>query len=49
MAEIGIQNSYLWTNSENKKAKKIYSILGFEADGLKDYTYIKKIENGKIV
>ncbi|MBK6564116.1 MAG: hypothetical protein IPG18_02730 [Saprospiraceae bacterium] len=42
MAEIGIKNSYLWTNSENKKAKKIYSILGFEADGLKDYTYIKK-------
>ena len=42
MAEIGIQNSYLWTNSENKKAKKIYSILGFEVDGLKDYTYIKK-------
>ena len=42
MADIGIQNSYLWTNSENKKAKDIYSILDFKPDGLMDYTYLKK-------
>jgi len=41
MADIGIQNSYLWTNSENKRAKNIYSILDFMPDGLKDYTYLK--------
>jgi hypothetical protein len=42
MADIGIQNSYLWTNSENKKAKDIYLIFDFKPDGLMDYTYLKK-------
>jgi hypothetical protein len=42
MADFGIQNSYLWTNSENKKAKNIYRMLDFNPDGLMDYTYLKK-------
>lgn len=38
-----INYTYFWVNSENTHVKKIHEILGAKPDGLKDYTYIKKI------
>jgi hypothetical protein len=44
MAELGVYHAYLWTNENNHKAKRIYELLGFERDGLKDYIFVKDKE-----
>ena len=41
MTELGIGHAYLWTNENNHKAKRIYELLGFERDGLKDHIFLK--------
>lgn len=42
MAELGIDKSTIWVRSNNVKPRKIYLSWGYQPDGLKDYTYVKK-------
>jgi len=41
LAERNVRSAYAWINSENLKVLKIYRIMGFEPDGLQDYTFLK--------
>lgn len=38
----GIKRSNLWVNENNLSAKRIYEMLDYKYDGLKDYTFIKR-------
>ena len=42
MGEQQIEKSYFWYDSMNKMNKKMYKILEYQPDGLKDYTFIKQ-------
>jgi hypothetical protein len=42
MQENGITLSYFWVKSTNKKIIKIHKLTGAVADGLSDYSYIKR-------
>ncbi|MDR3339757.1 MAG: hypothetical protein LBT25_06670 [Candidatus Symbiothrix sp.] len=42
MGENHVAQSAIWVNINNQKMKKIYQILGYKPDGLKDYTFIKQ-------
>ena len=41
MAERGYKKAYLWVRTSNKRPRMIYQTLGFQFDGLVDYTYTK--------
>lgn len=41
LAEKGVRIANAWINQKNTSVKKMYKIMGFEPDGLKDYIYIK--------
>lgn len=38
---LHISKSTLWVNETNISAKRIYEMLGYKYDGLKDYTFLK--------
>ena len=38
---LGISKSTLWVNETNISAKRIYEMLGYKYDGLKDFTFLK--------
>jgi hypothetical protein len=42
LAEKEVKIAHAWINEKNTSVKKIYKIMGFVPDGLKDYIYIKK-------
>ena len=41
MVERGYKKAYLWVRASNKRPRMIYQTLGFQFDGLVDYTYTK--------
>ena len=41
LAEKEVRIANAWINQKNTSVKKMYKIMGFEPDGLKDYTYLK--------
>lgn len=41
--ENGVSLVYFWVNSANKNVIRLHTLFGAQADGLKDYTYIKNI------
>ncbi|MDP4276038.1 MAG: hypothetical protein Q8914_00240 [Bacteroidota bacterium] len=42
MGEHQIEKSYFWYDSMNKLNKKMYKILDYQPDGLKDYVFVKQ-------
>jgi hypothetical protein len=42
LAEKEVRIANAWINQINSSVKKMYKIMGFKPDGLKDYTYLKK-------
>lgn len=42
MHEKGYEMAYLWVRQSNNKPRKLYQTLGFQFDGLKDYTFTKQ-------
>ena len=42
MAERGLTTGFLWVNTNNDRAKKMYALSGWESDGLNDWFYLKK-------
>ncbi len=43
LGKLGIEKSTIWVRSDNERPKKIYLSWGYQPDGLKDYTYVKKL------
>ena len=41
MASININKTYLWINCNNLKVIKMYQLMGYKEDGLKDFTFTK--------
>lgn len=46
MRELGIKNIYLWVDTiNNSKVQKMHEIYGYQADGLKNYIFVKEQDN----